>query len=114
MSFKQIRPLWINIKQNRKLILYYGKIEETFFTSVKKVKIFVILRTKSCLKENQNYQPQFFWEILKAACFSADWVPKLIQKSFQTVEQNLVQRCETKVVADACNASYQLYCLQKG
>ena len=90
MSFKQIRPLWSNIKQNRKLILYYGKIKEIFFTSVKKVKI------------------------LKAACFSADWVPKLIQKSFQTMEQILIQRCQTKVVVDACNASYKLYCLKKG
>ena len=48
----------------------------------------------------------FFLEILKSVCVSVDWVPKLIQKSFQTMEQKLVQRCETKVVADACNASY--------
>ena len=46
----------------------------------------------------------FFLEILKAVCLSVNWVPKLIQKSFQTMEQKLVQRCETKVVADACNA----------
>ena len=48
----------------------------------------------------------FFLEILKAVCLSVDWVPKLIQKSFPTIEQKLVQRYETKVVADACNASY--------
>ena len=32
-------------------------------------------------------------------------VQKLIQKSFQTIEQKLVQRYETKVGADACKAS---------
>ena len=32
-------------------------------------------------------------------------VPKLIQKSCPTMEQKFIQRCETKVVADACNAS---------
>ena len=50
----------------------------------------------------------FFLEILKAVCLSVDWVPKLIQKFFPTMEQKLVQRCETKIVADACNASYQM------
>ena len=47
----------------------------------------------------------FFLEILKAECLSVDWVPKLIQKFFPTMEQKLVQRCETEIVADACNAS---------
>ena len=37
---------------------------------------------------------------------SFDCVPKLIQKSFQTREQQFVQRCETKVGADACKGSY--------
>ena len=48
---------------------------------------------------------QFFLEILKAVCLSVDWVLKLIQKGFPTMEQKFVQRCETKVVADAWNAS---------
>ena len=47
----------------------------------------------------------FFLEILKAVCFSVDWVPKLIQNFFPTMEQKLVQHCETEIVADACNAS---------
>ena len=47
----------------------------------------------------------FFLEIPKAVCFSVDWVPNLILKIFPTMEQKLVQRCETEVVADACNAS---------
>ena len=47
----------------------------------------------------------FFLEILKAVYLSFDWVPKLIQKIFPTMEQKLVQRCETEIVADACNAS---------
>ena len=46
-----------------------------------------------------------FLEILKAVCLSFDWVPKLIQISFQTMEQKLAQRCETKVDGDACKAS---------
>ena len=48
----------------------------------------------------------FFLKILKAVCLSVDLVPKLTQKRFPTIEQKLVQRCETEVVADACNASY--------
>ena len=35
-------------------------------------------------------------------CLSVDWVPKLIQKFFPTMEQKLVQHCETEIVADAC------------
>ena len=66
---------------------------------------FFILGTKSRWKEKQRKQTKFFLEILKAVCFSLDLLPKLIQKSFQTMEQKLVERCETKVVADACNAS---------
>ena len=50
----------------------------------------------------------FFIEILKAVCLSIDLVLELIQKSFPTIEQKIVQRCETKVVADACNALYAL------
>ena len=50
----------------------------------------------------------FFLEILKAVYFSFDWVPKLIQRSFQTREQKIVQHCETKVGADACTASYEI------
>ena len=49
---------------------------------------------------------QFFLEILKAVCLSVDWVPQLIQKSFSTKEQKLVQRFETEIVGDTCNASY--------
>ena len=48
----------------------------------------------------------FFLEILKVVCLSVDWVPKLILKNFPTMEQKLVQRCETEAVVDACNASY--------
>ena len=47
-----------------------------------------------------------FLEILKAVGLSVDWVPKLIQNFFPIMEQKLVQRCETEIVADACNASY--------
>ena len=46
-----------------------------------------------------------FLEILKAVCLSVDLVPNLVQKFIPTMEQKLVQRCETEVVADACNAS---------
>ena len=47
----------------------------------------------------------FFLEILKAVCLSVNWVPKLIQKNCQTMEQKFVQRCEIKVDADVCKAS---------
>ena len=38
-----------------------------------------------------------------------DWVPKLMKISFKTIVQKLVQRCETKVNADACKASYCVF-----
>ena len=47
-----------------------------------------------------------FLEMLKAVCLSVDWVPKLIKKNFPTMEQKLVQLCETEIVVDACNNSY--------
>ena len=64
------------------------------------------LRTKCCLTEKPSLQtPFFFLEILKSVCLTFDWVPKLIQISFQAMEQKLVQRCETKDDADSCKAS---------
>ena len=48
----------------------------------------------------------FFLEILKAVCLRVDLVQKLIQEIFPKMEQKLVQRCETEIVANACNASY--------
>ena len=47
-----------------------------------------------------------FFEILSAICLSNNLVPKLIQKISPKMEQILVQRCETEIVTDACNASY--------
>ena len=65
------------------------------------------LGTKLCQTEKLRLKPLFFFlEILKAVCLSFDWVPKLIQINFQTMEQKLVQRCETEVDGDACKASY--------
>ena len=61
---------------------------------------------KSVLRKNYDYKPQFFKEILKAVCLSVNWVPNLIQTFFPTMEQKFVQRSETEIVADACNASY--------
>ena len=57
-------------------------------------------------EKKYHCKPHFFLEIRKAVCLSSYWVPKLIQISFQTMEQKLVQRCETKVDAEACKASY--------
>ena len=65
------------------------------------------LKTKSGLTEKQSLQTSFlFLEILKAVCLTFDWVPKLVQISFQAMEQKLVQCCESKVDADAFKASY--------
>ena len=52
---------------------------------------------------------KFFLEILKAVCLSVNLVTKLIQKFFPTMEQQLVQRCETEIVANACNTYYPIY-----
>ena len=46
------------------------------------------------------------YKILKAVCLTFDLVPKVIQISFQAIDQKLVQCCETKVDADSCKASY--------
>ena len=46
----------------------------------------------------------FFLKILKAVCLSVDLVLKLIQKISLKLEQKLVQRCDTEIVANACNA----------
>ena len=43
----------------------------------------------------------FFLEILNAVCLSVDLVPNLIQIFFlPKLEQKLVQRCETEIVAN--------------
>ena len=55
--------------------------------------------------EKIGLQTTIFLGILKAVCLSVDWVQKLIQNKFLIMEQKLVQRCETEIVADACNAS---------
>ena len=47
-------------KPNCKLILYYGKVVETFLTSVKNAKIMSFLRTKSCLTEKLSFQTSIF------------------------------------------------------
>ena len=57
------------------------------------------------MKEKLLLQIPIFLEILKTVRLIFDWVPKLIQISFQAMEQKLVQRCETKVDVDACKAS---------
>ena len=63
------------------------------------------LGTKSCLTEKIRSQTVIFFEILKVVCLSFNWVPKSIQNSFHTREQQVVQRCETRVAADACKGS---------
>ena len=45
------------------------------------------------------------WNLMKPGSRSVDLVPNLIQKLFPKMEQKLVQRCETEIVANACNAS---------
>ena len=76
-----------------------------FSLQLKRPKFCHFLGLKAVWRKNYDYKPQFFLEILKAVCLSVDWVPKLIQNFFPTMEQKLVQRCETEIIADACNAS---------
>ena len=63
---------------------------------------------KAIGRKNYHCRALFYFKILKAVCLTFDWVPKLIQISFQAMEQKLFQRCETKADADACKASYLL------
>ena len=53
----------------------------------------------------------FFVKILKVLSIGFVYVPNLGQMNFKSMEQKGVQRCETKVNADACKASYQLTCI---
>ena len=77
------KPIFKVWKPNRKLVLYYGKVKETNFTSVKKANILSFLGTKRCRTEKLRLKPHnFFLEILKAVCLSIDWAPKLIQINF--------------------------------
>ena len=69
--------------------------------------------TKRCRTEKLRLKPQIFFLILKAVRLSFDWVPKLIQINFQTMEQKLVQRCETEVDGDACKATKEVIMLTK-
>ena len=62
------------------------------------------------MTEKLSLQTPIFLEILKAVCLTFDWVPKLIQISFQAMEQKLVQRCETKVDADAYIV-FEIWCI---
>ena len=64
--------------------------------------------TKSCQKEKLRLQTTIILEIMNALCLSVNWVPKLIQKRCQIMEQKLVLHCETKVVVNACNAPFDL------
>ena len=57
--------------------LLYGKVKETYFTSVKRAQILSFLRTKSCLTEKISLQtPIFFLEILKPnrPCWPIWWI----------------------------------------
>ena len=66
---------------------------------------------RNCLCPEEGLHFRYFnltlghFGILKAVFLSIDWVKKLIQEICPTIEQKLVQHCETEVVADACNAS---------
>ena len=59
---KHMFKVW---KPNRKLILYYGKVKETTFTSVKKTTILSFLGTRICLKEKLRLQLFFFYRFFK-------------------------------------------------
>ena len=81
------------------------KSRKPFSLELKRPRFCHFLGLKAVWRKNYDYKSQFFLEILKAVCLSVDWVPKLIQKFFPTMKQKLVQRCETDIVADTCNAS---------
>ena len=84
---------------------FMPKSRKPFSLQLKRPKFCHFLGLKAVWRKNYGYKTQFFLEILKAVCLSVNWAPKLIQIFFPTMEQKLVQRCETEIVADACNAS---------
>ena len=62
------------LKPIQKLVLWYGNVKETYFTSVKMAKILSFLRTKSCLTEEKKLllqTPIFFRD--PSSCMSHLW-----------------------------------------
>ena len=92
---KHILKVWT---PNQKFILFYGKVKETYFTSVKKSKILSFLGTKKCLTEEKNQITNLNLDILNAVCLSFDWVRKLFHKNCQTMEQNLFSAVRLRLV----------------
>ena len=75
------------------------KSRKPFSLQLKSPKFCNFKGLKAVWRKNYYYETQFFFEILKAGCLSVDWIPKLILKTCPTMEQKLVQRCETEVLA---------------
>ena len=51
---------------------------------------------------------QFCQDILQAVCLGFVHIPYIGPITFQIIEQKLVQRCETHMEAQSCEASYPL------
>ena len=67
---KHIFKVW---KPKRKLILYYGKVKETYFTSVKKAQVFIIFKDlKLSDKKTIIKNPNFFR--VSESCMSQLWL----------------------------------------
>ena len=49
---------------------------------------------------------QYLLEILQAVCLFFVHIPDIGQTHFQSIEQKLVQCCETHIEAQSCKASY--------
>ena len=99
-AFQNISSIFGN--QYGKSFYSMAKLRKPIWLQSKRPKFRYFLGQKAVWRKIQF----FFIDILKAVCLTFDGVPKLIQISFQAMEQKLVQRCETKVDVDACKASY--------
>ena len=66
----------------------------------------LFLIPKSCLTEKIQLQTSIVFRDSESCMSYLQLVTKINTENFPTTEQQFVQRCETKVSADACKDSY--------
>ena len=86
------------------------KLRKPISLQSKKAKTLSLSRTKSCLTEKLSLQTPIFFRDSESCMWHLQLGTKVNPDSVQAMEQKIVQRCETKVDADACKSSYLLWC----
>ena len=75
------------------------KLKKPFSHQSKKTNFCHFYRLKAVWRRKEKYnKPKFLFEILTVVCASFDWVPKVIHKSFQTMEKNLFNIVRQRLV----------------